>query len=151
MQNLSDRLQASTLIVADKEDARLYRSLQLNGERVERLDINDCIDFIKNGKADVIVLDCGYRVSTGLSTLRQIKESCPDILVVFLTDQGSEDVAIHAFTQGAREYLKKPVNIYDLKRTVERLLSMKRALELSGSFRSTASNRATASFSCPAE
>ncbi len=117
--------QPSMLIVADKEDARSYHSLHLPEERTATVGINDCIDCIKQTKADIVVLDCGYRVWTGLSTLRKIKQACPDSVVVFLTNQGSEDVAINAFSEGAGEYFKKPVNLSDLKQTLERLIAAK--------------------------
>lgn len=119
----------SALIIADEENAGLYRSLPLKGERIEFCAIKDAGDCLSRIKADVLVLDCGYRVWTGLSTLRLIKEAYADVPVVFLTDMSSEDAAINAFKIGAREYFKKPVNMFELKGALERLLSIKRAAE----------------------
>ncbi len=121
--------QPSVLIIADKEDARSYYSLQPQGALVETMDLNDCTDYIKRMNVNVVLLDCGYRVWTGLSTLRQIKQSCPGTAVVFLTDRGSEDVAITAFTEGAKECIEKPVNLYKLKQVIERLLTVKDAAD----------------------
>jgi len=115
------------LIIADPEDAGMYRSLQLNGERFERCALGDAIDRVKREKPDVIVLDCGNRVWTGLSTLRQIKEIYQDVPIIFLTDMSSEDAAINAFKMGAREYFKKPVNMFELKQALEYLLKIKLA------------------------
>ncbi len=121
--------QPSMLIIAGKEDAKSYHSLQPKGARVAALGINDCTDYIKRMKIDVVLLDCGHRVGTGLSTLRQIKQVCPDVAVVFLTDQGAKDVAVNAFAEGAREYFRKPVDLFVLKQTLERLLGVTHAPE----------------------
>ncbi len=118
--------QPTVLIVADKEDAKPYQALQLHGTRMETVCINDCIDHMKQTKVDLVLLDCGYRVWSGLSALRQIKQACQSTPVVFLTDQGSEDVAINAFTEGAGKYVRKPVNLFELKQTIEGLLTVKR-------------------------
>ncbi len=115
------------LIVADKEDAKSYRSLQLPEERTTMLDLGSCVDLVKQAKAGVVLLDCGQRVWTGLTALRQIKQACPDVIVLFLTDQGSEDIAINAFSEGAGEYFKKPVNLYELRQALERLTAARRA------------------------
>ncbi len=113
------------LIVADKEEAGSYNSLRLRGKKIAALGMNDCLDQIKQANVDVVLLDCGHRVWTGLSTLRQIKQVCPDTAVVFLTDQGSEDIAANAFAEGAKEYFKKPVNLNELKQTLDRLVTVK--------------------------
>ena len=119
----------SVLIIADEENAGLYRSLPLKAERTALCSLKDAVDCLSREKAEVVVLDCGYRVWTGLSTMQQIKETYPDIPVIFLTDMSSEDTAINAFKMGAREYFKKPANFLDINRALERLLDIKRAAE----------------------
>ena len=119
----------AVLIIADLEDAGMYRSLQLNGERLERCALGDAVDSVTREKPDVIVLDCGNSVWTGLSTMRQIKEIHQDVPVIFLTDMRSEDAAINAFKMGAREYLKKPVNNVELKQALGHLLKIKLAVD----------------------
>jgi YesN/AraC family two-component response regulator len=119
----------AALIIEDDEISGISRSLQLNGERLERCALNDAIDCLKREKPYVIVLDCGNRVWTGLSTMRQIKEIYQDIPVIFLTDMSSEDAAINAFKMGAREYFKKPVNMFELKQALKHLLKIKTAVD----------------------
>lgn len=113
-------------VVADGENAKPYHSLSLKGEKIIVCSLKDSMEHIRQGKADAVLLDCGYRVWTGLSTMREIKELHPAIPVVFLTDLGSEDAAINAFRLGAREYFKKPVNLFDLKLTLQKILDTKR-------------------------
>lgn len=119
----------SALIVADEENAGLYRSLLLKGERTEECALKDAVDFLSREKTDVVVLDCGNRVWTGLSTIEQLKKINPEAQIIFLTDMSSEDAVINAYKMGAREYFKKPVNILELKRTIERLLSSQGATD----------------------
>jgi len=117
----------TVLIIADAEDEVIYRSLEMKGVRFERCALQEAVDRLIREKADVIVLDCGHRVWTGLSTMRQIKEIYQDVPVIFLTDMSSEDAAINAFKIGAREYFKKPVNFFELKQSLEHLLEIKQA------------------------
>jgi AraC family transcriptional regulator len=119
----------SVLVIADQENAGLYSSFQLGVERTELCALKDAVDCLTREKAEVIVLDCGYRVWTGLSLMQHIKGTYTDVPVIFLTDMSSEDAVINAFKMGAREYFKKPVNSLELKRAVEHLLGIKRAEE----------------------
>ncbi len=127
--SLSEMQRPSMLIVSSKEDASSYNSFEPQGARVTALGFHDCVDYLKHMKVDVVLLDCGHRVWTGLSTLRQIKQTCPDIAVVFLTDQGSEDVAINALAEGAKEYFRKPADLSEVKKILENLLAVRRTLD----------------------
>jgi AraC-like DNA-binding protein len=46
--------------------------------------------------------------------------------VILLTDLKSENIAIEAFRRGVRGYYEKPVNIFELKDNIEKLLKIKR-------------------------
>jgi DNA-binding NarL/FixJ family response regulator len=58
-------------------------------------------------KPDVIVLDIGMPVLNGLEAGRLIKQSVPDVKLVFLTMHEDADVAAEAFRAGASAYLLK--------------------------------------------
>jgi DNA-binding NarL/FixJ family response regulator len=58
-------------------------------------------------KPDVIVLDIGMPVLNGLEAGRLIKQSAPDVKLVFLTMHEDADVAAEAFRAGASAYLLK--------------------------------------------
>lgn len=116
----------SILIIADREQAMLYQGLSLKGEKVDIRSLKDCLDFLKRLPAEIVVLDCGFHIFNGLRMVRRVKGLCPDIPVVFLTDLSSEDAVINAFRSGVREYLRKPVNLFELRTTLQRLLNIKR-------------------------
>lgn len=84
-------------------------------------------DFVKAHQADLILLDCGSEVSRGLSLLEELKAHRPDIPILFVTDDRSSDTAVKAFRTGARDFIGKPVNILELRITIEHLLQIKRA------------------------
>jgi len=114
------------LIIADGENARLYYTFFVNGEKICVCTLKDSLDCVQQRPADVIMLDCGFNVCRGLRALRKIKAMRPETPVIFLTDLSSEDTAVNAFRSGAREYFRKPVNIFELKATLQRLLALKR-------------------------
>jgi DNA-binding NarL/FixJ family response regulator len=58
-------------------------------------------------KPDVIVLDIGMPLLNGLEAGRQIKQTLPDVKLVFLTMNEDSDLAAEAFRAGASAYLLK--------------------------------------------
>jgi AraC-like DNA-binding protein len=72
------------------------------------------------------MLDCGFDAQKGLKLLGEIKSLCNDVPIIFMTDTGSEDIAVKAYKAGAREYFRKPVNIIELIDTIKSLLNIKR-------------------------
>jgi YesN/AraC family two-component response regulator len=67
---------------------------------------------------DLVLLDQRLPGRSGLDTLRVTRRQWPWIPVVILTGVGSEDLAVEALRAGASDYLKKPVGVEALVRTV---------------------------------
>lgn len=117
----------SIVVIAEKEFHDLYRSLPLKGERVEECIPREAHNCIKNCIADLIVLDCSFDAAHGLQLLKEMKDFCPNVPIIFLTDNRSSDFAGEAFRAGARVFIEKPVNIFELQKTIKNLLKIKRA------------------------
>jgi YesN/AraC family two-component response regulator len=115
------------LVIAGIESREFYNTLCLKDEGIEICPFKDGIDYLKHCQVDIVILDCGFDVNRGLDLLKEIKFMHPEVPVVFVTDLSSEETAIKAFKTGAREYFKKPVNIFEFQRTIEDLLEIKRA------------------------
>ena len=65
---------------------------------------------------DLLLIDYLLPGQSGLEVLRMARVRWPSIPAVLMTGAGSEDLAIAAFRAGARDYLKKPI---DLKKVIE--------------------------------
>ncbi|MCK6262156.1 sigma-54 dependent transcriptional regulator [Vibrio sp. ZSDE26] len=122
MQQLSDVHKSKYLLMVEDTAsvAALYRSyLTPLG-----LDINivgtgrDAIDSLKNRTPDLILLDLRLPDMTGMDVLESVKQSHPDVPVIFMTAHGSIDTAVEAMRLGAQDFLIKPCEADRLRVTV---------------------------------
>jgi AraC family transcriptional regulator len=114
------------VVLSRSEEYEFYKNLPVREEKVNILPFSDSQEFLREYDIDVVVLDCGSDPQRGLRLLAQIKESRPDVPVVFLTEVSSEEISIAAFRTGARDFFKKPVNIFELAGAIENILKVKR-------------------------
>ncbi|MCI0462454.1 MAG: response regulator [Gemmataceae bacterium] len=75
---------------------------------------------------DLVVTDLQMPEMNGLELVTAVKENFPDIPVLLMTAQGSEEIAAQALQQGAASYVPKRRLADDLVRTIERLLATSR-------------------------
>lgn len=73
----------------------------------------------------VVILDVMMPGPSGTEILEEIRKSDPDLGIIILTGHSSKDIAIEAVKGHADDYLEKPVDIYVLKETIEKLLTAK--------------------------
>src|SRR5438132_1628108 len=64
----------------------------------------------------------------GLAILRKAKQELPDSEVVVITGHGDVQTAVEAMKAGAANFLEKPVNLPDLRATVDRVAERLRLL-----------------------
>jgi YesN/AraC family two-component response regulator len=116
----------TVLVIAEKHASDFYSSLVLDEEKVENVPLRKSLDFIRNNGADIVLLDCGRNAAKGIDLLGEIKRFAHDIPVIFLTDVGSDGIAVRAYKTGVRDYYRKPVNVLELRNTIVNLLQIKR-------------------------
>jgi YesN/AraC family two-component response regulator len=75
---------------------------------------------------DLILLDYRLPDLPGTSVLQVIKRFFPDTMVILMTGVGTEEVVIEALRGGARDYLRKPIDLRDLQARIARLLALRR-------------------------
>ena len=115
----------SVFVLTERENFDYYRAIPLWEQRVEFHPIDGPTHSIREGNPGLLLIDCGFDESRGLSLLHEIKETRPEIMVILVTDAGSEDTAVKAFRLGARDYFKKPVDLFELKVTIEKLQNIR--------------------------
>jgi len=115
------------LLISNDEKPAYCSSLYIKGKRVEQCTFGYYEDRISLCEADVIVLDSGCEVWRGMLALRQIKQAHPDVPVIFLSDQSSDETVVSAMKLGAQEYYQKPVNVINLQQLVENLLAVRQS------------------------
>ncbi len=76
---------------------------------------------------DLILTDIKMPSMDGFDLLKAVKEKDKDALVVFMTGYGSLESALEAMSQGAYDYLLKPLELEDLKKTIQRGMEKRKA------------------------
>ena len=86
------------------------------------------IDYLRESRVDVVLLDLGLPDSQGLATLRKVYAQVPDLPIVVLTGLNDEVVGVQAVNEGAQDYLiKGQVDTHLLRRTICYALERKQA------------------------
>ncbi len=92
-------------------------SLASNGEEVAKL--------VENDLFDLVLLDIRMPKLDGISTLRKIKASTPETIVIMITAYASADTAIKAMKEGAYDYITKPFKVEEIKLIIKNALEKK--------------------------
>jgi DNA-binding NtrC family response regulator len=101
--------------------------LEARGTRVrESGTCTEARSQLQNSPPDAAVVDMSLPDGDGLMVLRQIQEHDSEIPLVILTGQGSIELAVRAMSQGARNFLTKPVELAALDAILRRELQNRR-------------------------
>lgn len=82
-------------------------------------DAIEALKVLEDTQIDALFLDIEMPVVSGVDFCERVKESCPEVAIVFTT--AYEHYAVRAFELGAIDYLLKPVTRSALKRTMGRI------------------------------
>ncbi|HUJ79232.1 MAG TPA: response regulator [Nitrospiria bacterium] len=77
------------------------------------------IEFVKQNKPDLVLLDIIMPDMNGLECLRQIKALSPNLPVTMITAVYDEETGRRAFHAGAYDYITKPVDAEYLKMALQ--------------------------------
>jgi DNA-binding NtrC family response regulator len=82
------------------------------------------LDLIKlnEGKYDVILSDIQMPLADGHTILRTLKETNNDTPIILMTAFGTIQMGVDAIKNGAHDFITKPIEIDDLKNTIEKAL-----------------------------
>ena len=116
------------LIVDDEKNTRegLKEALD-NEERAvyTAVDGRDALDLIQGRAFDLVISDLRMPRMDGMDLLREIKDRSPDTEVILLTGYGTIETAVAAMREGARSFIRKPVNLDELESEVTKVLQQK--------------------------
>ena len=114
---------ATVLIVDDERTlARAIRTFMTEAgyEAEVAGDAEKALELVESLRPDVVFADVRLPGMSGIDLLRRIREFDPAIPVIIMSAHGTIEGAVEAVKLGAFDYLKKPVDLEELKLLADR-------------------------------
>lgn len=105
------------LLVDDEADFRQTVAKRLIKRGIETREAGcgeDCLEALKKGPADIVVLDVKMPGMNGIETLHHIKKEYPRTQVIMLTGHATTQDGVDGIKSGAFDYLSKPIELEHL-------------------------------------
>ncbi|MEP6849252.1 MAG: sigma-54 dependent transcriptional regulator [Acidobacteriota bacterium] len=116
---------SNILIVDDEQSYRQLLSLVFESDgHMIRTAANglEALQLLRDSPADVVISDVRMPDMDGIEMLRAIRETLPDLGIVFMTAFASVEAAREAFKLGADDFIQKPFDVEELKLIVKKTL-----------------------------
>lgn len=127
----------SILVVDDEAVIRDLCSRALKGYRVlEAADGEEALHLFERGGIDVVLTDVMMPRLNGIDLLRRIKEREPTMVVIVMTGFAEKEIILNALKADADDFITKPLNLLQLKTTVDKALDRKTLKEELANLRS---------------
>ncbi len=120
---------ANILVVDDELSMRELLDVMLTQEGYGVTLANNgkqAIKILEKTTFDMILCDIRLGDLTGLDILRAAKNKDPDTVVIMISAFSTTEVAVEAMNEGAFDFVPKPFNTTELKRSIEKGLALKR-------------------------
>ena len=117
------------LVVDDEADIRRAFHRNLAGDALEVVDAangQEAIRMVAQERPTLVVMDIRMGATSGLDTLRKLRELDPKLLVIMMTAYGTTQTAIEAMKLGAYDYVLKPLEVPKLKALIDSALKAAR-------------------------
>jgi len=82
----------------------------------------EAISLCQHKSFELALIDLKMPGMDGIELLKKLKESNPEIQVIMMTAYGSVKTAVEAMKLGAYHYVKKPINLDELKLNINKAL-----------------------------
>ena len=121
-------MSARILIADDDEVSRqlFAETLEQEGYRVDRAQSGDeALSLLRDELYELLIIDVRMPGMTGLEVTRILHEKNSSLPIIVMTAFGSIETAIEAIHEGAFDFISKPMNLEELKKTVSRALAQR--------------------------
>jgi DNA-binding NtrC family response regulator len=81
---------------------------------------SEAFNILKGNNIDIVILDIKLPEMDGLSVLKTIKETYPDLEVIMISGHGDMTSVIEAMRNGAADFFPKPFRLMDIKVAIQR-------------------------------
>jgi two-component system nitrogen regulation response regulator NtrX len=120
------------LVVDDEQSIResLDGILQDEGYRTLLAETGEqALEAVQENSPDLVLLDIWLPGIDGLETLRRMRQSAPEQLVVMMSGHGTIETAVKATKLGAYDFIEKPLSLEKVLICIENALKVGRLVE----------------------
>jgi DNA-binding NtrC family response regulator len=120
---------ASIVIIEDEAllSKQLVRALAGSAHEVQAADSGESgLKLVQEVHPDLVLLDLRLPDRSGLDLLLDIRQLDATLPVILMTAYGSVSDAVEAMRRGATDYLQKPLDLDELRLTVQRIVTEQR-------------------------
>ena len=118
------------ILVADDDEVScqvVAETLESEEFRVEQVSSGDAaLSRLREESHDLLIIDVRMPGISGLEVTRIVHEKYPSLPIIVMTAFGSIETAVEAIHEGAFDFISKPMNFEELKKTVSRGLGQRR-------------------------
>ncbi len=123
LEQVPQQLNKSLLVVDDEPIIRQLCARALkNFKVVEAGDGQEALNILEKESFDIILSDVMMPNLSGLELLSRVKDQNPDQAVVMITGYTEKEVILKALQAGADDFISKPINLLQLRTTVDKVL-----------------------------
>jgi len=112
------------LLVADDEREicmRIKRELDKEGYQVAvAYNGEQCLEYLENNRVDMLITDIRMPGMNGLELVEKCRGITDDFISIIITGHGDYEKASKSLKLGVYDYLKKPLSVDELIRTVKK-------------------------------
>ena len=124
------------ILIADDDgvSCQLFtETLENEGYRVDSAQSGaEALALLRDKIYDLLLIDVRMPGMTGLEVTRTVHEKHSSLPIIVMTAFGSMETAIEAIHEGAFDFISKPMNLEELKKTVARALRRRRLQQMGG-------------------
>jgi CheY-like chemotaxis protein len=116
------------LCIEDDQDTCEMLTLALKPSGYEVISVHTSQEALRKAfsdRFDAILLDAHLPDLSGIEVCRQIRKFNADTPIIFNSGDSRPEIIEEAIKAGAQAYLRKPVELLDLKQTIANLLEFK--------------------------